>query len=125
MSTFRLKRKTFSDQPGEKKSGLGKKLLIGAGIAAAGFAGAKTGMLGAGAQKWAGSTYGKVGKMIGSEGMMLSGAKSYGQGAAKQIANNRDALIKAGKTTKTAYTNDQITKNADKLGNAFLGKLLK
>ena len=78
-----------------------------------------------GAQKWAGSTYGKIGKAVGSDNMMLSGANSYGQGVSKQMANHRNALIKAGTSKNAAYTNEQMTANAHKAGNAFLGKLLK
>lgn len=125
-SSFRLKRKLYSSD--KEGSSFGKKALaIGGTLAATAgaFYGAKKGMFGAGAQKWAGSTYGKIGKAVGSDNMMLSGANSYGQGVAKQMANHRDALIKAGTSKNAAYTNEQMTANASKAGNAFLGKLLK
>jgi hypothetical protein len=128
-STFRLKRKTYSDNQNQNNqgSGWGKKLAIGAGIAAAGFMGAKGGMLGAGAQKWAGKTWARAGKAIGNENMMLSGAKSYGQGSAQQMANRRADLIASGSKNVrgAAYTDQQIANKADKIGNNFLGTLLK
>ncbi len=124
-STFRLKRKTYSDdQQREKNSGWGKKLAIGAGIAAAGFAGAKSGMLGAGAQKWAGSTYAKAGKLVGSQGMIKSGAASYGQGAAKQIAERNAARLAADGSKTVGKVTEQVTNaRAQKLADAFINKL--
>ena len=117
-STFKLKRKTFSDSE-NKGSGWGKKLLVGAGIAAAGFAGAKKGMFGAGAQKWAGSTYAKAGKMLGSQGMLKSGAASYGQGAAKQ------ASAKAVSNGGTAFSKEQLSNIANKKANQLESVLTK
>lgn len=120
MGTFRLKRKTYSDdQQREKKSGWGKKLAIGAGLAAAGFMGAKSGMLGAGAQKWAGSTYARAGKLIGNQGMIKSGAASYGQGAAKQAS--AAAVTKGG----SAFSAEQMTNFANKKSGQFEGILNK
>ena len=117
-STFKLKRKTFSESE-NKGSGWGKKLLVGAGIAAAGFAGAKKGMFGAGAQRWAGSTYAKAGKMLGSQGMIKSGAASYGQGAAKQ------ASAKAVANGRTAFSKEQLSNFADRRANQLQSVLTK
>lgn len=122
-STFRLKRKTYSDDQ-NNGSGWGKKLAIGAGIAAAGFMGAKSGMLGAGAQKWAGSAYARAGKAIGSQGMMKSGAQSYGQGAAKQIANRNATRLAADGSKTVGKVTEQVTNaRAQKLSDAFMNKL--
>ena len=124
MGTFRLKRKTYSNQSDEKKSGWGKKLAIGAGIAAAGFMGAKSGMLGAGAQKWAGGAYARAGKAIGSQGMIKSGAASYGQGAAKQIAERNAARLAADGSKTVSKVTEQVTNaRAQKLSDAFINKL--
>lgn len=130
-TTFKLKRKTFSESEEKKKnsnSSFGKKLAIGVGIAgtlAGGFYGAKKGYLGSGAQKWAGKTTASVGKLLGSEAIMKSGAQSYGQGAAKQIANDRAALIASGVTKKPKLTQAQIDKKASILSDAMLKSLKK
>lgn len=127
-STFNLKRKTFSNKDKEEGSGIGKKLAIGVGIAgtlAGGFYGAKKGYLGSGAQKWAGKTTASAGKLLGSEAMMKSGAQSYGQGAAKQIANDRAALIASGVTKKPKLTQAQIDERASILSDTLLKSLKK
>ena len=64
-STFRLKRKTYSDENG---SSWGKKLAIGAGTLAAtagAFYGAKKGMFGNNAQLWTNRKVMQVGRSLG------------------------------------------------------------
>ena len=121
-STFILKRKTFSDNE-NKGSGIGKKLAIGAGALAAtagAFYGAKRGVFGAGAQKWAGKTWGQAGKLLGSDKMMQSGAKSYGQGAAKAQQANINAKLQAKGKKAIEFTKEQTAKNAQKHEDRFL-----
>ena len=124
-STFILKRKTFAEN--DQRSGWGKKLAVGAGALAAtagAFYGAKRGVFGAGAQKWAGKTWGKAGKFLGNDNMMLSGAKSYGEGAAKAQQANINAKLQARGKEAIKFTEEQTAKNIDKHQSRFLGGLL-
>jgi len=80
MSTFVLKRKTFSE---DKKEGMstGKKLATGALAAGALFAGAKSGLAGKSLQNSANMLQGRVGNMIHNSGMNLM--KNAQEGLAK------------------------------------------
>ena len=96
-STFRLKRKTFSDENG---SGLGKKLAVGAGALAAtagAFYGAKKGMFGNNAQLWANRKVMQVGRSFGKDSnfgqkIVNSGKEGVTQ-AIKGIRENRAAEV--------------------------------
>jgi hypothetical protein len=102
-STFRLKRKTYSDNQNQNNqgSGWGKKLAIGAGIAAAGFMGAKTGMLGNKAQLWANRRVMGVGRALGKE-------STIGQ---KLVNNGKEGVNSAIKGMREARANEIISKN--------------
>ena len=80
MSTFVLKRKTFSE---DKKEGMstGKKLATGALAAGALFAGAKSGLAGKGLQNSANMLQGRVGNLMHNGGMNLM--KNAQEGLAK------------------------------------------
>lgn len=130
-STFIFKRKKYSDN-NESGSSWGKKLAIGAGTVAAtvgAFYGAKKGMFGASAQKWAGNAYAKTGKFFGSSNMMKSGAKDYAQGAAKQAFDGKTILEKGAKmpTSKKAaantITNAQFNRKAGSIERNYIKEL--
>ena len=69
MSTFILKRKTFSDE--KEGMGLGKKLALGAGAAAGTFVLAKKGLAGKGLQNSANMLQGRVGRMVNNSGIKM------------------------------------------------------
>ena len=91
MSTFVLKRKTFSDE----KEGMstGKKLALGTAgtLATAGlaFAGAKTGKLGVGLQKSANKAWASGGQLLGNQKMVNSGKTGFTKAIGKE--NNLNA----------------------------------
>lgn len=121
MSIFRLKRKLYSSD--EKKGmGTGTKLALGAaGLAGAAF-GAKKGMFGAGMQVRMNKGLMKAGKAVGGglgDKMMMSGAKDFGVGRAKQIDN---ALFKR---TGTNLTKQAFNAKADQKGMQALGNIMK
>jgi len=108
MSTFVLKRKTFSED--KKGMSTGKKLALGTAgtLATAGlaFAGAKTGKLGAGLQKSANAAWGNVGAHLSKAGakgiggnMMKSGAEGVEKAqvdiAKKKLAGKSNYAIQS------------------------------
>jgi hypothetical protein len=82
-TTYRLKRKTFSEGD-EKKSNFGKIALGTAATAGLAFAGARRGMLGTNAMKSTNAMWAKAGNAIGSRSMVQSGAKKYGAAVVKE-----------------------------------------
>ena len=82
-TTYRLKRKTFSEGE-EKKSNLGKIALGTAATAGLAFAGARRGMLGTNAMKSTNAMWAKAGNAIGNRSMVQSGAKKYGAAVVKE-----------------------------------------
>lgn len=85
MATYRLKRKTFSGEEGEKKGmGLGTKLALGAAAVGGGLLAAKHGAFGAKAQKW-------TGQQMMNVGMTKSGANTIAKGQMKDINKARAA----------------------------------
>ena len=106
-SSFRLKRKLYSSD--KEGSSFGKTALAVGGTLAAtagAFYGARKGMFGAGAQKWAGNAWAKAGKSIGSKSMVKSGAADVGMAQAKQASA---AAVKEG---GSAFTAKQMNKAA-------------
>lgn len=98
-STFRLKRKTFSD---EKGSGLGKKLAVGALAATAGaFYGAKKGMFGNNAQLWANRKVMQVGRSFGKD-------SNFGQ---KIVNSGKEGVNQAIKGIRESRAAEVIKKN--------------
>ena len=97
MAKYILKRKVFADDDQQKKSGLGKKLMIGlgtVGTVAGSFALAKSGRLGAGLQRSSNTLWGNTGAKLSNWGMtnwgnsmMKSGAAGVGKAAEKTAAN--------------------------------------
>lgn len=119
-TTFKVKRKLYSGQEGEKKGmGTGTKLALGGATLAAGLYGAKKGMFGARAMAGVNKGWAKAGKAIGSDKMMLSGAQGYGVARARQIDN---ALLKR---TNSQMTKQAFNAKADQKGSQFLDSLLK
>ena len=88
-TTYTLKRKTYSEEDGNK-SGMstGKKIALGVGATAAtaglAFAGARRGMLGTGAMKSTNAMWAKAGNKIGAQGMVKSGSRGVGVAMAKE-----------------------------------------
>jgi hypothetical protein len=72
--------KTYSEEEG---SGLGKKLLIGAGTLAAGIGAAKTGMLGKTAKLGINKAQFGLGKAVGSKGLMSNAVKGQREALGK------------------------------------------
>ena len=134
-STFVLKRKTFADNVNvnvngngdKKKSGLGKKLAIGAGTVAAtglAFAGARRGWMGAGLQKSANTAWMRAGKHVGkvseSLGQQMQGSaqKLYQEGQSKYLT---DLAKKSGKTLSEDSIKRASTAAAQNMGNKVNG----
>lgn len=111
-STFRLKRKLYSDDKGGMSTG--KKLALGGLAAGAAILGAKKGAFGANIMKAGKAVGGKVG-----DRMMMSGAKDFGVARAKQIDN---ALLKK---TGSQMTKQAFNAKADQKGMQALGKIMK
>lgn len=96
MAKYILKRKVFADDDQQKKSGLGKKLMIGlgtVGTVAGSFALAKSGRLGAGLQRSSNTLWGNTGAKLSNWGMtnwgnsmMKSGAAGVGKAAERTAA---------------------------------------
>lgn len=82
-TTYRLKRKTFSEEEGKKRN-LGKLALGTAATAGLAFAGARRGMLGTNAMKSTNAMWAKAGNAIGNRSMVQSGAKKYGAAVVKE-----------------------------------------
>lgn len=101
-STFRLKRKTFSD---EKSSGWGKKLAIGAAgtlaATAGAFYGAKKGMFGNNAQLWANRKVMQVGRSFGKD-------SNFGQ---KIVNSGKEGVNQAIKGIRESRAAEVIKKN--------------
>ena len=134
-STFVLKRKTFADNINvnvngngdKKKSGLGKKLAIGAGTVAAtglAFAGARRGWMGAGLQKSANTAWMRAGKHVGkvseSLGQQMQGSaqKLYQEGQSKYLT---DLAKKSGKTISEDSIKRASTAAAQNMSNKVNG----
>lgn len=106
MSTFVLKRKTFSDN-NQDSGGLGKKVVAGTALAAGTFLGAKKGLFGGIGRMAAGKAQMGVGNLIKNKGLYAGGAKSYGKGYASEVNKtslggrlNKNQLNKAAVITK-------------------------
>lgn len=115
-STFRLKRKLYSDDKGGMSTG--KKLALGGLAAGAAILGAKKGAFGANIM----AKTNKAGKAVGGkvgDRMMMSGAKDFGVARAKQIDN---ALLKK---TGSQMTKQAFNAKADQKGMQALGKIMK
>lgn len=110
-STFRLKRKLYSDDKGGMSTG--KKLALG-GLAAG------AAILGANIMAKTNTGLMKAGKAVGGkvgDRMMISGAKDFGVARAKQIDN---ALLKK---TGSQMTKQAFNAKADQKGMLALEKL--
>lgn len=107
MATYTLKRKTYSDGEGMST---GKKVALGIGAtlgtAALGFAGARRGFLGANAALKSNQAWMKAGKALGSKGMVINGAKKWGNTMAKQAGE------KAGSEAAYGFQKQAVTKYA-------------
>lgn len=104
--------KRFSSDDDEKKgSGLGGKLLLGAGLAAGAFGAAKTGMLGSGLMKSANQAWARGGSMIGGKlgnKMIQSGASGVGSATyAKNLGEASKNLAK-GQTITTGMKQEAL-----------------
>lgn len=111
-STFRLKRKLYSDDKGGMSTG--KKLALGGLAAGAAILGAKKGAFGANIMAKTNTGLMKAGKAVGGkvgDRMMMSGAK--------QIDN---ALLKK---TGSQMTKQAFNAKADQKGMQALGKIMK
>lgn len=118
-STFRLKRKLYSDDKGGMSTG--KKLALGGLAAGAAILGAKKGAFGANIMAKT-NTGLKAGKAVGGkvgDRMMMSGAKDFGVARAKQIDN---ALLKK---TGSQMTKQAFNAKADQKGMQALGIIMK
>ena len=118
-STFRLKRKLYSDDKGGMSTG--KKLALGGLAAGAAILGAKKGAFGANIMAKTNTGLMKAGKAVGGkvgDRMMMSGAKDFGVARAKQIDN---ALLKK---TGSQMTKQAFNAKADQKGMQALGKIL-
>ena len=116
-STFRLKRKLYSDDKGGMSTG--KKLALGGLAAGAAILGAKKGAFGANIMAKTNTGLMKAGKAVGGkvgDRMMMSGAKDFGVARAKQIDN---ALLKK---TGSQMTKQAFNAKADQKGMQALGK---
>lgn len=119
-TTYVLKRKTYSSEDGKKEGmSTGAKIALGTGTLAAGFYGARKGMFGARAMAGANKGWARLGKAIGSDNMMLSGAQGYGVARAKQIDK---ALLNR---TNSQMTKQAFNAKANQKGSQFLDSLLK
>lgn len=123
-STFRLKRKLYSDDKGGMSTG--KKLALGGLAAGAAILGAKKGAFGAnimaktnGLMKAGKAVGGKVGDRMMMSGAKDFGAKDFGVARAKQIDN---ALLKK---TGSQMTKQAFNAKADQKGMQALGKIMK
>lgn len=87
MTKYTLKRKLYADDNQGSGMGMGTKLLLGAGTLAAGFGAAKAGMLGSTLGKGANKLWASAGKTMGSQSMINSGAKGYGNAVARASEN--------------------------------------
>lgn len=118
-STFRLKRKLYSDDKGGMSTG--KKLALGGLAAGAAILGAKKGAFGANIMAKTNTGLMKAGKAVGGkvgDRMMMSGAKDFGVARAKQIDN-------ALKETGSQMTKQAFNAKADQEGMQALGKIMK
>lgn len=103
MATYRLKRKTYSDENGmstRKKAAIGALGTIGTGAAL--FAGAKTGKLGAGLQKSANAAWGNVGARLSKAGLTGTGGKMMTSGS-KGISEAQTSIAKKKLAGKSNY----------------------
>lgn len=119
-STFRLKRKLYSDDKGGMSTG--KKLALGGLAAGAAILGAKKGAFDANIMAKTNTGLMKAGKAVGGkvgDRMMMSGAKDFGVARAKQIDN---ALLKK---TGSQMTKQAFNAKADQKGMQALGKIMK
>ena len=108
MSTFILKRKSFS------KEGIstGKKVALGTlgalGTGAALFAGAKTGKLGVGLQKSANKAWASGGQLLGNQKMVNSGKTGFTKAIGKENnLNARDMVGVRNNITNAANNGNQ------------------
>lgn len=93
-----------------------RKLAIGAAALAGGLYAGKKGYLGAGLQKSINTGWARVGKSVGSDSMMLSGAKGVGEASAAKIANRKAA-------NNIQWSNEAKKKHADNISSVYLNKL--
>ena len=117
----------FSDDEEKKSSGLGKKLLIGAGLAAGAFGAAKTGILGASAMKSANTLWAKGGNMIGGEfgnKMVQSGATGVGKATSMQSLNAAKKGLEKGQDVTMAMRRDAVSAGQN-AKQGILDKFLK
>lgn len=112
-STFRLKRKLYSDDKGGMSTG--KKLALGGLAAGAAILGAKKGAFGANIMAKTNTGLMKAGKAVGGK----VGAKDFGVARAKQIDN---ALLKK---TGSQMTKQAFNAKADQKGMQAFGKIMK
>lgn len=105
MSTYRLKRKTFSD---DKKSGmgLGTKLALGTAAVGGTLLGAKHGMFGTGIQS-------SMGKGMMKMGMTKSGAKTMASAKYTENLNHMRGQLKYNNPNMTQGKIDDFIKNKD------------
>lgn len=116
-STFRLKRKLYSDDKGGMSTG--KKLALGGLAAGAAILGAKKGAFGANIIAKTNTGLMKAGKAVGGkvgDRMMMSGAKDFG------VALTNNALLKK---TGSQMTKQAFNAKADQKGMQALGKIMK
>ena len=119
---------------GEKKSGLGKKLLAGAAVAgtiAGGLYGAKRGIFGAGAQKAVGNAMTSTGSYLRkfestkgiSDKLIKSGSDAFGTGAAKQAASgmSKDVLPGEVNALKNKFTSERAREAVKKPASLLTG----
>ena len=116
-STFRLKRKLYSDDKGGMSTG--KKLALGGLAAGAAILGAKKGAFGANIMAKTNTGLMKAARGKVGDRMMMSGAKDFGVARAKQIDN---ALLKK---TGSQMTKQAFNAKADQKGMQALGKIMK
>ena len=106
MSTFVLKRKTFSEEgmSTSKKVALGTLGTLGTGAAL--FAGAKIGKLGGAAQMGANRLWGKGGQLLGNQKMVNSARTGYTQGMAKEMGiTDKRMMVQMRNNLKTSANN--------------------
>lgn len=106
----------FSDDENKKGSGLGK-LALGAATLAGGLYAGKKGLFGAGIQKSINKGWANVGKTIGSDSMMLSGAQGVGEANAKMLAKRKAA-------NNIKWSDEARQKYANESGSIYLNDLL-
>ena len=123
MSTFVLKRKTFSDDSTGKKLALGAAGTLGTGAAL--FAGAKSGKLGNTAMFKANKAWGNLGARLSKSGiksgekMMISGAQGMGKARGNILA---DQLKNKGVDAAQIQVRQTRVENA--VGSNQLNKLI-